>query len=136
MAKHNAPVFKKTVDENSKTLLVGDSACQVVSSVGGGIPTSMVAGSIAAETISRYLTGNGSLIDYETQWKDQMMTMFIRSYKLRQLFDKISSGTDSRVQWYLNRLKPSDVNDVVHCRVPLKVSLAFPFIRYLNLIIK
>ncbi len=124
--------LKKTVDEQSNTLLVGDSACQVVSSVGGGIPTSMVAGSIAAESIHNYLTGNGSLIDYQTKWKEQMMTMFTRAYKLRRLFDKISSGRDSRVQWYLNRLKSSDVNAVVHCRVPLKVTLAFPFIKYLN----
>jgi geranylgeranyl reductase family protein len=127
--------LKKTVDENSKTLLVGDSACQVVSSVGGGIPTAMVAGSIAADTIHSYLIGNGSLSDYQTKWEEQMMTMFIRSYKLRQLFDKISSGSDNRVQWYLNRLKTSDISDVVHCRVPLKVSLAFPFIKYLNLLI-
>ncbi|MHA1977545.1 MAG: geranylgeranyl reductase family protein [Candidatus Hodarchaeales archaeon] len=128
--------LKKTVDERSSTILVGDSACQVVSSVGGGIPTSMVAGSIAAETIHKYLSGNGSLTDYQTKWRKDLMTMFERAYKLRRLFDRISSGSDSRVQWYLNRLKSSDVNDVVHCRVPLKVSLAFPFINYLNFLIK
>ena len=128
--------LSKTVDERLRTVLVGDSACQVVSSVGGGIPTSMVAGSIAAETVHNYLRGNGSLISYQTKWREQMMTMFVRAYKLRRLFDKISSGSDNRVQWYLNRLKPADVNDVVHCRVPLKVSLAFPFINYLNFLIK
>ena len=128
--------FERTVDEKVKTVLVGDSACQVVSSVGGGIPTSMVAGSLAAETIHNYLIENGSLISYQTKWQEQMMTMFVRAYKLRRLFDKISSGSDNRVQWYLNRLKSSDVNDVVHCRVPVKVSLAFPFIRALNRVIK
>ncbi len=128
--------FKRTVDERSGTVLVGDSACQVVSSVGGGIPTSMVAGSIAADTIYSYLTGKGTLLDYQVLWKNQMMTMFTRAYKLRRLFDKISSGSDERVQWYLNRLRSSDVNAVVHCRVPLKVTLGFPFIKYINLFIK
>ncbi len=128
--------LNKTVDEDSRTLLLGDAACQVVSHVGGGIPPSIVAGSLAADSIHNHLTQNESLEVYEFNWRKQMMSMFIRSYKLRQLFDKISSGKDSRVQWYLNRLKSSDVEKVVHCRVPWKVTLGFPFIRYLNLLVK
>ncbi len=126
----------RTVDEHSKTLLLGDAASQIVSSVGGGIPTAMVAGNVAAQAINNYFTKNYPLINYELDWRKYMMAMFLRAYKLRRLFDKISSGSDSRVQWYLNRLKSSDVDKVVHCRVPVKVTLAFPFIRYLNYIIK
>ncbi len=128
--------LKKTVDEQKRVILVGDSACQVVSSVGGGIPTSMVAGSIAAETIYNYTVKKGSLTEYEAKWKAQMMAMFNRAYKLRRLFDKISSGSDDQVQWYLNRLRSSDVCAVVHCQVPLKVTLGFPFIKYVNFILK
>jgi geranylgeranyl reductase family protein len=127
---------RKTVEEHSKTLILGDAASQIVSSVGGGIPTAMVAGSIAAHTINNHLSQNHPLMNYELDWRKFMMSMFIRSYKLRRLFDKISSGSDSRIQWYLNRLKSSDVDKVVHCRVPIKVTLAFPFIEYLNYLVK
>ena len=127
---------QKTVDEQSKTLILGDAASQIVSSVGGGIPTAMVAGNVAAKAINAHLTKNLPLVNYEQAWRKNMMRMFLRAYKLRTLFDKISSGSDSRIQWYLNRLKSSDITKVVHCRVPTKVTLAFPFIKYLNYIIK
>lgn len=124
--------FQKTVDVKSQTLLVGDAACQIVSSVGGGIPPSMVAGSIAATTITDFLDGTCSLAEYQTRWHKNMLQVLIRAYKLRQFFDKISSGKDSRIQWYMNRLKSSDINKVVHCAIPWKVSLAYPFVRFVN----
>jgi len=128
--------YQKTVDVPSSTLLIGDAACQVVSSVGGGIPPSMVAGSIAANTIHSHLTQNNSLLSYEIIWREQLYAMFNRAYKIRHLFDQICYGSDRRVQWYLNKLRSSDVGSVVHCKVPWKVKLAFPFIPYVNKLIK
>jgi len=128
--------YQRTVDVPSSTLLVGDAACQVVSSVGGGIPPSMVAGSLAANAIHSHLTQNTSLLTYEKEWREQLFAMFNRAYKIRYLFDQICYGSDRRVQWYLNKLKSSDVGSVVHCKVPWKVKLAFPFIPYVNKIIK
>ncbi|UCE14043.1 MAG: geranylgeranyl reductase family protein [Candidatus Heimdallarchaeota archaeon] len=130
------PPYQKTVNMETKTLLVGDSACQVVSSVGGGIPPSMVAGAIAANTIDHHLRDNSPLSDYQVEWKQQMQKMFNRAYKLRQFFDAISTDRDSRIQWYMNRLSSSDINKVVHCAVPWKLSLVAPFMRFLNWIIK
>jgi len=127
--------FQNTINLKSRTLLVGDAACQIVSSVGGGIPPSMVAGSIAAESIVDYLDGTCSLAKYQTRWQEQMLKELLKAHKLRQFFDKISSGKDSRIQWYMNRLKSSDISKVVHCAVPWKVSLAFPFVRFLNWIV-
>jgi geranylgeranyl reductase family protein len=124
--------LKRTFDNSSKTLLLGDAASQIVSSVGGGIPPSMVAGAVAADIINKHFSSDLPLQNYEHVWKKQMDKMFYRAYKLRRLFDKISTGSDDRVQWYLNRLKSSDVNKVVHCRVPLKVTLSFPLIQYFN----
>ena len=128
--------LSKTVYRKSRTLLLGDAACQIVSHVGGGIPTSMVAGKVAADSVYNNLTYGTPLINYELEWRKQMIRPFIRSYKLRRLFDKISSGSDDRVQWYLNRLKSSDIEKVVHCRVPWKVTVGYPLIRYLNLLVK
>ncbi|MFX0015157.1 MAG: geranylgeranyl reductase family protein [Promethearchaeota archaeon] len=126
------PPYQNTVDMKSQTLLVGDAACQIVSSVGGGIPPSMVVGSIAANTILRFVRGEVPLTDYQSQWRLQLLSMFKNAYKLRQFFDKISSGKDSRIQWYMNRLSSSDIDKVVHCAIPWKLSLAFPLIGILN----
>lgn len=128
--------LKKTVDSSTRTILVGDAACQVVSSVGGGIPTSMVAGAIAAETIANFINGRGSLDQYQREWKNQMSSMFKRSYKLRRFFDGISTGKDSRIQWYMNRLKGHDIDQVVHCEVPWKLSIASHFLKVLNQFIR
>ena len=128
--------YQQTVDVPSSTLLIGDAACQVVSSVGGGIPPSMVAGSIAANEIYSHLIQNTSLLTYESKWREQLLPMFTRAYKIRHLFDQICYGSDRRVQWYLNKLSSSDVGDVVHCKVPWKVKLAFPFIHSVNKLIK
>ncbi|MFX1538310.1 MAG: geranylgeranyl reductase family protein [Promethearchaeota archaeon] len=127
--------FSNTVDLKTRTLLVGDAACQIVSSVGGGIPPSMVAGSIAATTIADFLNGTCSLAEYQIKWHENMLKELLNAYKLRQFFDKISSGKDSRIQWYMNRLKAGDINKVVHCVVPWKVTLAYPFVRFLNWIV-
>ncbi len=128
--------FQETVELKTKTLLVGDAACQVVSSVGGGIPPSMVAGSIAASSIIRFFREKVPLSDYQSKWQVQMLKMFKSAYKLRQFFDIISGGGDRRVQWYMNRLSSSDINSVVHCIVPWRVFLIAPFMRFLNLIVK
>ncbi len=128
--------YQKTVDPITKTILIGDAACQVVSSVGAGIPTSMVAGSIAAQTIIDYFNKKTSLEHYQIEWQNQMMGTFKRAYKLRQFFDKISTGKDRRIQWYMNRIRSSDISKVVHCLVPWRLNLAEPFIPLLNTIIK
>ncbi|MFW9905970.1 MAG: geranylgeranyl reductase family protein [Candidatus Thorarchaeota archaeon] len=127
--------FQDTVNRKTHTILVGDAACQIVSSVGGGIPPSMVAGSIAAKTIANYLKGTCSLAEYQIRWHEYMLKELLNAHKLRQFFDKISLGRDSRIQWYMNRLKAGDINKVVHCIVPWKLTLASPFIRFLNWIV-
>jgi digeranylgeranylglycerophospholipid reductase len=127
--------FQNTINLKTRTILAGDAACQIVSSVGGGIPPSMVAGSIAAKSIVDYLDGNCPLTEYQTRWQENMLKELLNAYKLRQFFDKISLGGDSGIQWYMNRLKAGDISKVVHCIVPWKVSLASPFVRFLNWIV-
>ncbi|MFW9780573.1 MAG: geranylgeranyl reductase family protein [Candidatus Heimdallarchaeota archaeon] len=124
--------FQRTVDLKKKILLLGDASCQVVSNVGGGIPTSMVAGAIAAQTISDHFKYNRSLANYEIEWQKQMLAMFKRAYRIRQFFDKISTGKDSRIQWYMNRLSSKNIDAVVHGRVPWKLKLAEPFVPFVN----
>lgn len=75
----------KTVGRNS--LLVGDSANQVIASLGAGIPTSVVAGSIAGETVSKYLEGTCSLNCYESLWLEEIGDALKNGYRLRRIID-------------------------------------------------
>ncbi|MHA1974746.1 MAG: geranylgeranyl reductase family protein [Candidatus Hodarchaeales archaeon] len=128
--------FKTTVCDKRNVILIGDSCCQVVSSVGGGIPPAIVAGQLAAKAIKGYLSEKGELVVYEQMWRSKMFKMFKRAYKIRRFFDHISTGRDSRIQWYMNRLKSKDIDDVVHCRIPWKLTLASPFVDTVNYIIR
>ena len=96
----------------------------------------MVAGIIAANTITDYLHGKGTLDQYQIEWQKQMLSMFKSAYKLRRIFDIISTGEDSRLQWYMNRLRSGDIKKAVHCSVPWKLTLGFPFLGLVNRIIK
>lgn len=61
---------KTTVRGN--VLLVGDSAGHVMATNGGGIPTAMIAGRIAGNTIAEHLAGTVSLSEYESRWQAVM----------------------------------------------------------------
>ena len=128
--------FKKTVNSNNNCILIGDACCQVVSSVGGGIPPSIVAGKIAASSIVDHISNDEPLMSYHQNWEAQMLSMFKKAFLIRNFFDKISVGKDSRVQWYMNHLGSKDIDNVVHCRIPWKLSLASIFVKPLNKIIK
>jgi len=128
--------FKKTVNPVVNSLLIGDACCQVVSSVGGGIPPSIVAGKLAARSITNHIYNDEPLINYHRNWETQMLSMFKKAFFRRNFFDRISVGRDSRIQWYMNHLTSKDIDNVVHCHIPWKLSLASRFVKPLNQIIK
>ncbi|MHA2497388.1 MAG: geranylgeranyl reductase family protein, partial [Candidatus Hodarchaeales archaeon] len=99
---------------------VGDSASQVISHVGAGIPTAMVAGREAARAIAAHLTEKQPLLVYDRAWRSQLLQTMKASYKLRRIWDRISAS-DSRMQWYLRRLSKKDLDCVVHGKIPLKL---------------
>ncbi|MFW9916322.1 MAG: geranylgeranyl reductase family protein [Candidatus Thorarchaeota archaeon] len=103
-------------------LFVGDSASQVISHVGAGIPPAMVAGREAARAIVAHLSENQPLLTYDHEWRSQLLDTMKASYKLRRIWDRISA-TDSRMQWYLRRLSKKDLDSVVHGRIPLKLRM-------------
>ena len=65
-----------------------------------------------------------------------MYSMFKRAYKLRTFFDKISTGRDSRLNWYLRRLSSNNLENVVHQKIPFIVHIGYPFIGLVNTIIR
>ncbi len=74
-----------TVRDN--VLLVGDAAGQVMATNGGGIPTAMIAGRIAGQTIAEHLAGNCSLAEYERRWRDVIEEPLRIALSTRRLAD-------------------------------------------------
>ncbi|MFX0115063.1 MAG: hypothetical protein ACFFB3_10995 [Candidatus Hodarchaeota archaeon] len=125
--------LKSTVQ--SQVLFVGDSASQIISHVGAGIPPAMVAGREAAKAITSHLISNKPLQAYDHAWRKKLLSVMKASYKLRQIWDRISA-TDSRMQWYLKRLNKGDLESVVHVEVPLKLRIGGALIPLANFIIR
>ena len=105
----------RTVGKN--VLLVGDSANQVISSLGAGIPTSVIAGSIAGETIYKYLNNECSLDYYEKTWKIEIGKALENGYKLRKIID-ILCRSDRLMEEALRFFGKSHMTDLTRTRYP------------------
>ena len=71
-------------------VLVGDSASQIVTSVGAGNLTSMICGHAAAEAIFDHLEGKCSLSRYEYIWKRRLGKLFCESLMICKLAEILS----------------------------------------------
>lgn len=80
-------------------LLVGDAAGQVLSHVGSGVATSIIAGEIAGSAIYEYLTNRRPLASYETDWRRTMGKALESSLKIRVMLEKFVER-----DWLLNRI--------------------------------
>ena len=105
----------KTVGDNA--LLVGDSANQVISSLGAGVPTSVVAGSIAGETIAEYLSGDAELSEYEKRWRREIGDAIDNGYQLRLMIDALCRS-DTLMEQGLKIFGQEHMSDFVRTKVP------------------
>ncbi len=123
--------LKKTVFDN--VVFAGDSASMVISHVGAGIPTSMVAGKIAGEVIADYLNGKGELERYERLWREAMMKPMENGYFIKKMWDEMAIR-DERIIRYFKLVTKKDMSDILRAKLPLKVKIARVFMPLLNLI--
>ncbi|MFX0117447.1 MAG: hypothetical protein ACFFB3_23070 [Candidatus Hodarchaeota archaeon] len=118
-----------------RVIFVGDSASQVISHVGAGIPPAMVAGREAANAIVSHIVNGEPLQAYDHEWRKQLLPVMKASYKLRRIWDKLSS-TNSRIQWYLRRLKKKDLESVVYAEIPFKLKMSSFLIPLANIAVR
>jgi len=116
-----------------RTLLVGDSASMILSHVAAGIPISMIAGDVAGNVINDWFEGKAELNDYDRLWREKMFDAIMRSYRIKQLWDKIS-GTDERLCRYFRFISRGDMAAILRSRIPLKLRIAEPFIPVMNFV--
>ena len=121
----------KTVYNN--VLFVGDAASMIISHVGAGIPTSMVAGTIAGEVINEFFEGKTSLEDYENRWRDRMFDVMKNAHFIKRLWDEISLEEDKLVK-YFKLINNRDMGLILRSKVPLKLKLAKFFLPLLKIL--
>ena len=98
-------------------ILVGDSANQVISSLGAGVPTSVVAGCIAGETVAEYLCGDVELEIYEDRWKSEIGDALENGYKIRLMID-VLCRSDRVLEQGLKLFGEKHISDIVKTKVP------------------
>jgi len=121
--------IEKTVHGN--VIFAGDSASMILSHVGAGIPTSMVAGDMAGRIISGYFEGKNELEEYEELWRNALFRVMERSYFIKSLWDRISDS-DKRLARYFALIRDKDMDMILRSRVPLKLRMAKLLIPLLN----
>lgn len=113
-------------------LLVGDSASMIISHVGAGIPTSMVAGDIAGKVINQFFEG-GKLEKYEMMWRISLLDAMERSYFIKKIWDKICSQ-DEKISKYLRLTSNKDMGLILRSQIPFKLRLfnfLFPILKHI-----
>jgi geranylgeranyl reductase family protein len=115
-------------------LFAGDSASMIISHVGAGIPTSMVAGDIAGKVINEYFEG-GKLEKYDVLWRDAMLDVMQRSYFIKTLWDRISDS-DERIAKYFRLISNRDMELILRSKIPYKLRIASALLPLLNTIFR
>jgi len=118
--------LRKAVHGN--VLFVGDSASMIICHTGGGIPISMIAGDLAGRVVNEYFEG-GSLEDYDYLWKRYLGKALMTSYKIKKSWDALLK---SRILYgMINWANEKDMEEIFHCKMPLKLRLIYPLLRLL-----
>jgi len=112
-------------------MLVGDSASMIISHVGAGIPTSMVAGDIAGKVINQFFEG-GKLEKFDVMWKLSLYGAMERSYMIKRIWDKICED-DKKISRYLKFTSNGDMGKILRSKVPFKLKAfeyVYPFLKH------
>jgi digeranylgeranylglycerophospholipid reductase len=107
---------KKCV-ESENILLVGDAAGHVMSTNGGGIPTALVGGEIAGETVVSHINNDISLKQYEKTWKLEIGLELYRSLAMLRVAD-VAMMNDSITEVGMKLAGSKYLEDVIRCRYP------------------
>ncbi|HEC81322.1 MAG TPA: NAD(P)/FAD-dependent oxidoreductase [Thermoplasmatales archaeon] len=104
------PLDKPTKTYGKHGILVGDSASQIISSVGGGNTTAAICGKLAAECIIRFSKKGYREMDlsnYERSWKEVLYRLFSNSYVFAHLFFALRRPSEYLTDLLLKRIVKS-----------------------------
>ncbi len=108
----------QTVSGN--VLLVGDAAGMVMATNGGGIPTAMIAGRFAGQTIREHLAGGSSLDRYEQLWRNAMLKPLKTALRTKWISDMVFRR-DRAVELTMRLLGVKGLDRTIRCKRVLYV---------------
>ncbi|MFW9802185.1 MAG: geranylgeranyl reductase family protein [Candidatus Thorarchaeota archaeon] len=111
----------RTFSENA--VLVGDAAGHVMASNGGGIPTALVGGEIAGESVVSYLTVGTPLSSYEKQWRKEIGNELYTALRILRIADQVMPS-DRITDQCMRLAGPRYLKHLIRCRLPLPVDFA------------
>ncbi|MBO4569100.1 MAG: NAD(P)/FAD-dependent oxidoreductase [Candidatus Methanomethylophilaceae archaeon] len=97
-------------------ILVGDSAGQVISVNGGGIPLAMIAGRIGGNVAAAKAAGKGSLEDYEVQWRRIMEKPLKTAAFNKKLADSLAFRSERSTAVCMSVLGKRRLNKLIRCQ--------------------
>ncbi len=97
-------------------MLVGDSAGQVISVNGGGIPLAMIAGRIAGNVAAENVGSSQPLQDYETQWREIMYKPLKTAAFNKKLADMFAFRSERSTALCMSLLGKRRLNNLIRCK--------------------
>jgi digeranylgeranylglycerophospholipid reductase len=111
----------RTCSENA--VLVGDAAGHVMASNGGGIPTALVGGEIAGESVVSNLADGTPLSSFEDQWRKEIGNELYTALRILRIADQVMPS--DRITDQCMRLAGSRyLKHLIRCRLPAPVDFA------------
>jgi digeranylgeranylglycerophospholipid reductase len=109
-------------------MVVGDAAGFVMACNGGGIPTAVLSGYLAANTAHKHLTEGKPISIYEEEWKKQMGNVLRDTVKIRKMMDIIMTN-DSMMENLMNFVGSRRVGEMTTCHIPFLIKIGYPLVR-------
>ncbi|MFW9967520.1 MAG: geranylgeranyl reductase family protein [Candidatus Thorarchaeota archaeon] len=111
----------RTYSENA--VLVGDAAGHVMASNGGGIPTALVGGEIAGESVVTHLSEDVPLASYEETWRKEIGKELYTALRILRIADQVMPS-DRITDQCMRLAGPRYLKHLIRCRLPLPVDFA------------
>ncbi|MEJ2241471.1 MAG: NAD(P)/FAD-dependent oxidoreductase, partial [Candidatus Bathyarchaeota archaeon] len=115
------------VTYTSNLMVIGDAAGFVMACNGGGIPTGVLSGYLAAQATKKHLTDNQSLQIYEKEWRYQIGDTLIKALHIRKIVDRIMIN-DSVMEILLDMVGSKRVGELMTCHIPFLIKIGSPVV--------
>ncbi len=119
---------KRTV-HGEHVILLGDAAGHVMSTNGGGIPTALIGGEIAGETVVADSKSGHSLKQYEQAWRSEIGSELYRSLAMLRVAD-IVMNSDALTEIGMHLAGSRYLEDVIRCRYPKPLEVPGRLLEY------
>ena len=105
-------------------LAVGDAGGHTVPTVGGGIPTGLVIGSIAGEVVASHVLEGGSLSAFDVAWRAELGETLKNSLRIRRMIDVVFKSA-RMIDWVTKRgwLTEEMIEKFMFCQIDVKMRL-------------